>query len=256
MGKTKMGFIYEGDMQKHDKIRRYISLSQFLDIVENKRLTFTKVSCWEDTWEAPTRKLPTKREDGQLEYALWSIEDDWFGQCWSRDVESDAMWRIYSKNQEGISIRTTVSMFDQLSEIKYGMVAPVLYYDNLTEFLPKIAGFHHYKGFYGGFLKRRAFEHENEIRIITINDERSIGIRYRNTKHIFFTIDPIQLIEAITIDPRASDWYVDVLKTYCRRAGFHIVPDKSKLYSDDIFEQTRLVQQWIPVNHSSSNKVT
>jgi hypothetical protein len=55
------------------------------------------------------------------------------------------------------------------------------------------------------------------------------------------------LIEAITIDPRASDWYVDVLKTYCRRVGFNIVPEKSKLYSDDIFEQTGLVQQWIPV---------
>jgi hypothetical protein len=140
MGKRLMrmaskGIIIGGGLKKTSVLYRYISLSQFLSMVERKKIHLTKVISWEDPWELPSLKIPTKRKDGGLEYPKHSRLKDIYGQCWSLNSKSDALWRIYSSRNNGILLHSTVERFLLLNDIKFGFLAPVIYYSNLRRAL-------------------------------------------------------------------------------------------------------------------------
>jgi len=185
--------------------------------------------------EAPLGKLPVNM-NGELGPAFWSITDDMFGQCWSLNGNSEAMRRIYSPYKEKILLQTSVKKFELIkNQIKYGMLAPVTYYKNLLRELKHIETLSFPINSYKyGFLKRNAFEHEKEVRIITLIDNK---YRSENCNYIEIELDPLKFIDGIIIDPRASNQHVDLIKKYCKRAGFTIIPEKLDLYSD-IYEKT------------------
>lgn len=238
--------IKAGKISAHTKLYRYINLSQFLSFIESKKTYLTKVKTWQDTWEVPESKIPVMHENGKIEFSKKNNTDDMFGQCWSLTSESDALWRIYSSDQEGLLIQTSTSKFDIIEDIKFGMIAPVIYYRNLKDGIVDLENREDYHELFGqAFLKRQAFEHEKEVRLVTINNPRCLGIRYDEARHIYVDLDPLIFIEKIIIDPRASDWYVKTIQKYCKRVGFEHSPSKSELYSPNIYEATRLTKDYI-----------
>ncbi len=44
---------------------RYMSLGQFLSMIENQKLYLNKVKNWEDPWEGPDDQIPFLSSDGQ-----------------------------------------------------------------------------------------------------------------------------------------------------------------------------------------------
>lgn len=65
-----------------------------------------RVMSWEDTHEAAyfrTRLLTAEDEPVSIE----ELGLDWFGQSWSMQPESDAMWRIYNQQHDSIRLETT-----------------------------------------------------------------------------------------------------------------------------------------------------
>ena len=232
------------------KLYRYISLSQFLSFVETKQSSLSRIKDWPDTWEVPEAKLPTQSDDGPLRYSLWNHHESMFGQCWSLHEESDAMWRIYSSHNEGVVIQTSVKQFRLLQDIKYGALGPVTYYDNLKMALDQIYAHPRrgeYERFTGAFLKRRAFEHEKEVRLVTEDDpDCLVRTPPHEASRFNVDLDPLEFIEGITVDPRADDRYVEMLQKYCERARFTIKPIKSILYGNP-YEQTRLVRKFVTV---------
>lgn len=242
------GLVVANSLQSDTRLSRYISLSQFVSFVESGHTYLSKVLDWPDTWEMPASKLPLL-DDGDLTYPTWSISDDTYGQSWSLLSESDALWRIYSVQEEGIMIQTSVSKFRLFEAISCGMLAPVVYYRDLLEGIQQLDGDSDYiEPFAGAFLKRRAFEHEQEVRLVTVNDERCLGLRHPNHSYIETRLDAVEFINEITIDPRASDWYIDAIQRYCKRAGFKIKPIRSSLYSDDVYGATGVVRRYVPVD--------
>ncbi len=243
------GITKDDTLADDTKLYRYMGLSQFLSFVESKQTYITRIRHWQDTWEAPSFQLPTEGEDGEPKYPLWTVAEDMFGQSWSRHSESDALWKVYSPQEEGLVIQTTVKNFDLMNEIRYGILAPVIYFENL---LDEIRGMYDkskpYKPFAGAFLKRQAFEYEAEVRLITLNQERCLGKTYKDCERIYIALDPVEFIESITVDPRSDDWCVDTLKRYCARAGFTIVPRKSSLYSEGVFESTGMITKFVPID--------
>lgn len=238
-----------GTLTNETRLYRYMGLSQFLSLVENKQTHITRIRHWQDTWEAPSYQLPRQLDDGELEYSLWNIAEDMFGQSWSLHSESDALWRVYSRDKEGLVVQTTARKFDLMKEIRFGVLAPVIYYDNLLDALSEIKEDDRKENpFIEAFLKRKAFEYEAEVRLITLNQERCLGKRYKDCERIYIAVDPIEFIASITIDPRSKDWYVDTLQKYCARAGFSIVPRKSGLYSEGVFESTGIMTKWVPID--------
>ena len=241
------GIMIDESLTPDTILYRYIGLNQFLSLVETKKTYLSKIKSWEDTWEVPAGKIPIQTIDGKIETPLYSIYDDIFGQCWSFEGFSDALWRIYSPNKEGIMITTSVKKFLLMEyKIKSGMLGRVIYYDDLKQALDYRMKFKRPKNaFIDGFLKRNAFEHEKEVRLVTINTDFFLGKRIPNCNFMEVNIDPINFIDDIAIDPRANDHYVNIIKKYCERAGFTIIPKKSNLYSD-VHEETHLVRQFKP----------
>lgn len=232
-------------LKKEDKIYRYISLIQFMSLVENNTIYLTRLTVWDDTWEVPSINLPTMKDNGGIQYPLYSGGSDLFGQCWTLKKESDAMWRIYSPTKDGIKISTSIEKLELIQGLNHSAINKVYYYNDLIYGLKatqKFSGLSHL--FSDGLIKRDAFEHEEEVRLITRNDKRLIGDKVSEGNYIDFKVNPFELIEEIVIDPRCSDNYLSTITKYCQRAGFKIKPIKSDLYCKDIYDKTKLVRVW------------
>jgi hypothetical protein len=223
--------IVDKTLQPTTKLYRYMCLSQFISFIENKKTYLTKLLFWEDTWEVPTRKFLSEYDLTLCDNINPAQSSDLYGQCWSLEGVSDALWRIYSRENEGILIQTSVEKFQLIKQVKFGILSPVIYYESLKEVLEglsnnKISN----NEITQGLFKRKAFEHEKEVRLITLKKDINFTDKDSMCSHIEINLDPIEFIEEIIIDPRASSWYVNTIKEYCKRAGFKIVPKKSDLY--------------------------
>lgn len=232
----------------NDRVYKYMTLNQFLYLIENNMTYFTRIECWDDSWEAPRRNIPVLNENGKIEYPIYSSSSDLFGQCWTLKEESDAMWRIYSPNKDEIKIATSVKKFELITGIDHYAVNKVYYYSDLRD------GLQYGENMEGlsnllkdGLIKRVAFNHEEEVRLLTLNDERILGKRIKDGNHIQLGINVIEFIEDIVIDPRADDYYIDTIRKYCRRVGLKITPKKSELYSDNIYEKERIAYRYVPI---------
>ncbi|MFZ2643317.1 MAG: DUF2971 domain-containing protein [Verrucomicrobiia bacterium] len=236
------------------RLYRYMGLSQLMAFLETKQTSLTRIGDWEDTWEVPLAKLPIQSDDGPVSTKHYSIFETMYGQCWSLNEESDAMWRIYSPKKEGIVIQTSVKNFRLLQGLIYAALGPVFYCDDLKTTLEQKAMHREYDVFTEAFLKRRAFDHEKEVRLVTMDDPRCVEKRAsKRAARLNFDLDPLQFLEGIRIDPRADDRHVEVLQKYCARHGFQFRPVKSNLYSD-VFEETRLVTRYVSVPSGGKDK--
>lgn len=231
------------------KVYRYMSLKQFMHFIENNKTYLTRISSWDDTWEAPTIKLPMQHEDGKISKPGYSSGIDLFAQCWTSKKESDAMWRIYSASKDGIKIGTTIKKFELLEGPKHYAVDEIFYYENLMEGL-KYCDEHSSirRIFREGLIKRNEFSHEQEIRLITINAPNMLEKVLKDEEnYLELNLNAKDFIEEIVVDPRAEEYYVETIKKYCERVGIEVVPKKSDLYNDDVFGITKIVGSWIPV---------
>ncbi len=101
-------FVYlnldEIDLKQH--VYRTISYERLIELFTSKKNTLVKPNLWEDTFENFILKSKLINEIGeQIEY---DVHERMYGQCWTLEESSDAMWRIYSPDKSGIRIRTTI----------------------------------------------------------------------------------------------------------------------------------------------------
>ena len=106
------------NIREDDHLFRYMSLAQFISLVENQKLFLKKVKSWDDTWEAPDDQLPIIMDDGSERYAESLIITSTVGQCWTYEKDSDAMWRIYSPDRQGVMIETDINSFYEIDRLK------------------------------------------------------------------------------------------------------------------------------------------
>ncbi len=60
--------LYIGDgLNENDRVCRYFSFEAFVNLIETKMLTFTKVSNWDDPWENELSRYKLKTKDGLKE---------------------------------------------------------------------------------------------------------------------------------------------------------------------------------------------
>jgi hypothetical protein len=235
-----------GDLEAKTKLFRFVTLAQLMSFVESGKTYLTRVHQWPDTWEIPLSRLPRKHSNGQIEYARYNAAEDFYGQCWTRLSESDAMWRSYSRDGEGLMLETSADRFELIRGIKAAVMGPVIYYKSLDEVidfdvrpLPPFLS--------EAFYKREAFAHEQEVRLLTLNDKRCIQDEVRpSPSFINFNLKPQEFIRGITLDPRAPDWLVLTIERYCHRHGFVFKPTRSALYGN-VHESTVAVIQYVPI---------
>jgi hypothetical protein len=245
----KPGIRLAGDLSKDTLLYRYMSLSQLVALVETGTAYLTRIVEWDDTWEAPLLTLPTQLAGEAVKMPLWTAREILCGQCWSLARESDALWRIYSTSCEGVRIGTTVDQITDVADIEHGLLAPVLYFDDLAAAGADLRSRRDYlQPFANALLKRRAFEHEREVRLVTLDDEQCVAPGPRGRKRIYYAVNPASFLKSITVDPRSADWYLEAVQTYCFRAGLSIVPKRSSLYQTTAHQATGLVTLITPLD--------
>jgi hypothetical protein len=91
------------DVEPEAPIYRIARVDFLVSDIQNSVLTLPRVIGWEDTHEAAffTRRVPLS-DAGNI--GLSELAIDWFGQCWSTQPESDAMWRIYNQKYDSVRI--------------------------------------------------------------------------------------------------------------------------------------------------------
>jgi len=236
-------FLSEQELDK--PIYRIFSFDRLKEIFESNSLTLVKPKLWDDPFENfilnSTGVLPDGREF-QNEF-----RDSFYGQCWSFTKESDAMWRIYSHEKNGVKVKTTINkLFKPL--FLYGGVHHKINGNlyNLKSFIGRVkyqsaerlmrmltdrermsnkifdqTGWGQASSPY---FKRWAFRHENEVRLM-FNEPYNCQDRFFS-----LDIDPFDLIDEIVFDPRMSFEDYEEKKSDVINWGFNKRVTQSELY--------------------------
>ena len=168
-------------------IYRFTSFQSLVDILQTGELTLVSPELWKDPyegyiftmakseeWQEKILKELQKKCTPELSWAILaslSIHNfAYFCQCWTKNPESDALWRIYSHDNTSIRIEVEREDFLKLEGVH---VADVEYFSKIdvaNEIQSIIESDGRSMSTFKALLsKRDAFEHEQEVRIIKSN---------------------------------------------------------------------------------------
>jgi len=204
----------------------------------SKENTLVKPKLWEDTFENFILKSKVRHVSGEIK--TYNYHERMYGQCWTLESSSDAMWRIYSPNKEGIRIRTTIgqllnSIYSAqetalpdahccIGKVEYLKDKKLMERANSTFDETGILVGNIFRSL---LMKRLAFKHENEVRLIYDAWDEEI------TQHNIYKYDfkPHENISQIMIDPRRSyDEFKSLEKIIRLATGFKGEIKRSLLY--------------------------
>lgn len=213
-------------------IYRIFSIDRLFELFNNKENVLVKPEIWDDPFENFILKIPVNGQKSIL-------RERGYGQCWSLTVESDAMWRIYSPDKNGVKIQTTTSkLFRSLysAQTSYARmscyIGKVKYYSkkNIEQIISdRIAGRKQFNGSIGQarslLFKRIAFRHEREIRLIFLDPHN------KSDSNVYpYSFDPFFLIDRITFDPRMDQKLYKKYYNQLKKIGFKGAILQSGLY--------------------------
>ncbi|MCF0069772.1 hypothetical protein LZD49_04765 [Dyadobacter sp. CY261] len=229
-------FLNLTEKQKDQPIYRIISVGRLFELFSNRQNVLVKPKLWEDPFENFMMNSTGELKDGRL-FSI-GFREHFFGQCWTRTKESDAMWRIYSYKKEGARISTTPrkllkALYDsggQFRDISC-FIGKVNYYtttrlqtllqSNGPSWMTDSTGVGQAQTL---LFKRYPFKHENEVRIIYNSQGKVNGDKFS------FPIDPFKLIDDIVFDPRMEYKEFSNYKSQIKALGFSRRIVKSNLY--------------------------
>ena len=149
--------------------------------------------------------------------------------CWhENDTESEAMWRLYSREREGIAIKTTFERLrDSFTTDETILIGRVNYVDYQTHFTREDNTF-------GAYLdKRKSFEHEREVRAIVQKFPSKNGAIDLTTDicevGIGFDVDINLLVHEVVVDARTDDWFLGLIKSIADRYDMNAPVTRSVL---------------------------
>ncbi|TRX36481.1 hypothetical protein FNW52_07675 [Flavobacterium sp. ZT3R18] len=211
---------------------KYLDLSKFLDLLLSQKLFMSRSDKFEDQYEGtfsePTfeeiKKLATNNPDF-LNYYKTHREKVAISSWHINEYESFAMWQIFTQNSEGLAIQSTVKRLQDalVPEKNYKQfIGEVNYIDYKKEYIP-------FDDLFFPFLfKRKSFQYEREVRIITDVADNNIKLN----DGLKINVDISQLIEKIYIHPKSENWYKKLVIQLVTQLGFDFEIEKSDLESD------------------------
>ena len=216
--KLKAGNVINLDLDT--PIYKYIPFKYLKLMIQNSNLYLGKVSSWEDVYENWFLKEQMVLPTGEKGDAMDLIPGV-FGQSWTLQEESDAMWRIYSKldrtqhdylDDTAVRIKTTARklynvIYANDEDFYTSYIGAVKYLsqddflkmqDSLSPLNPLDLSEVFVKSY---FFKRAPFEHEKEVRPILIYSPKHENF---GKDGVSFDIDFDNLIDEMVTDPRLT----------------------------------------------------
>lgn len=202
---------------------RYMSFAKFVWTIQNKSLWLSRADLLGDPWEIslsgeqlqlvidrhPITPIGEKRKESADERAKRIINiwrNTTYICCWNKSQhKSNALWKIYCKNSDGVVIQTTYEKLDLIKE-QYSLL-PVAY---------PIPGSNKRTPGHADLVskKRPMFSYEEELRIVYHDKNNETGA----SKGIRLNFDFEHLIESVRVHPEADtpfyDTVLNIVKTY------------------------------------------
>ena len=231
---------------------RYMDFTKFVSLLEKSSLFFARADKLEDPFEGYLPNI--SREKAQrffegypdcLQTMLKSIKERsrfMLINCWHEsDHESAAMWKLYAKDDNGISIKTDFdSLAKSFTSSQDIFIGRISYIDYETDSLP-------HSSVLNVFLcKRKSFEHEHEVRAIVQiplpgdqNDGKEgamdlsqdicdVGNSYK--------VDLSLLIQEVTVSPYAPDWLLELIQSVAARYNLKALVVRSSLADEPTWD--------------------
>ena len=211
---------------------KYLDLSKFLDLLLSRKLFMSRSDKFEDQYEG-TFSEPTYEEIKKLainnpeflNYYKTHREKVAISSWHINEYESFAMWQIFTQNSEGLAIQSTIGRLQKALEPEKNLkqyIGQVNYIDYKKEYIP-------FDDMFFPFLfKRKSFQYEREVRIISDTSDTAITIN----DGIKINVDISQLIDKIYIHPKSENWYKNLVIELVSKLDFDITIEKSDLESD------------------------
>ena len=217
-------------------IFRILTINRLFELFENNINILVNPKLWDDPFENFIMNSTLKFKSG-IGFEI-GFKENLYGQCWTKTRESDAMWRIYSPDKNGVRITTTPRklLTDLFKDVApdgnfSAYIGKVKYYksEDLIKLLDAKASEWVFdktgKGPANSLLfKRVAFKHENEVRLIYNS--------FNKFKHdkCGYKINALELIDDIVFDPRIDYKEFRKLKERLLEIGFKKRIVMSNLY--------------------------
>ena len=246
---------------------RYLDIEKFKSLLETKSLFFCRADKFSDPFEG---SVPRKEAEYRIQADKLasqqlgrefnegkakensdstgrlhrSLKQSTIVNCWHiNENESDAMWRLYLKDNEGVAIQTTaVRMIKAIEEIpdKIG-ISKIRYidYENGAWYHPIDYPHRHYNLYMPLVHKRNEFKHENEFRLLIDIDEAVHDNQYWETqpnhKGKLIPVNLDTLIEKVYLPPTADEHTSALIKKVAEDLKFNLNFVQSKLSSEPFY---------------------
>lgn len=228
----------QGDSDLDTPIYRVYNYERLLILFKSCNNTLVKPALWDDPLENFILKAASSVLGKHTKYDF-DARNRFYGQCWSLLKESDAMWRIYSPDQKGVKVKTTIRKllnslvkspqaingFCYVGKVKY------LSGEMLKKKLQNKTWLHSemrsYKDQATSLLfKRDEFLHEHEVRLLFYSHNSK-----PSDKIFQYKTNPMALFDEIELDPRITKADYKKLYTAFRdKMGYKKTISQSKLY--------------------------
>ena len=195
---------------------RYMDLTKFMSVLETGSLYFARSDSLGDPFEGSLTRMnevlqPLMYQDTIPEHILRGLSQyrqdlrfQTFVNCWHEsDNESAAMWKIYSREYDGIAVKTTFeALCESFTDERTVHIGKINYIDYSSEPIPE-------GNLFSPFLyKRKMFEHEKEVRALVSSlpsqtEQSSTG---EAAAGLLVEVNLPVLIQEIVVDSRAKDW--------------------------------------------------
>ncbi|MEO8760011.1 MAG: DUF2971 domain-containing protein [Bacteroidia bacterium] len=223
---------------------RYLDFEKFVDLITIKKLFLCRSDKFADPFEGVLKLKDTNQSEIEINLLTKKF---YFVNCWHiNDAQSDAMWKIFLKTNNGIAIKSTVKRIKNslentqenihISKINYRDFSRTTFFDLMKEpqnIWPNSNG-------RGGSVnqynyKRKSFEHEKELRLIFIDlpIPHAIinGIPREPLEDKIIDIDLTKLIEEVVIAPFADKWFKSLVERLIKQLNLDFKVLESNLYN-------------------------
>jgi hypothetical protein len=239
------------DITSKTLLWRYVTFEKFCWMVETSKLFHTRLDQFNDAFEgAVTYEYARLRDSGAIKSFIGRKElEPWTlktlrlrsdATCWhASECESDAQWQLYATGGAGIADISTMERLVKAVDFtphSSGILGQVEYVDFETHNML-------HKPFptfmRPGFLKRRSFEHEREVRGVvfmefgseqeTLDDAFVEWMRLNKPRGIEANVNLSDLVQAIVISPMAAPYVYELVRIITKRHGLDHLVRKSSL---------------------------
>lgn len=228
-------FINLNDEQLDKPVYRIMSLTRLEQVLLDKQLTLVKPRKWDDPFENALLASAFATKNG--ENVGFAAKDSVYGQCWTLHRETDAMWRIYSHDKDGIRVTSTPRKLLAALNKSDPKFSPVRAFIGKVSYLKKkdlLVRFGQINlldpngsGIAESLLyKRNEFRHEAEVRLIYSGpDNQCPDDLYQ------VPIEPSALFDKMFFDPRMDTNQYRTGRAILRKLGYKGTIEKSALYA-------------------------